>query len=89
MGGMPSMSASTSVASHSGDAKSSQTTPFVYNGSFQIGGHGSGQAQVTPTTQDTGTPGTQGGGVSPLVLAVGGAVLLLAVVLVTRAPRAR
>jgi hypothetical protein len=48
-----SASASTSVASKSGDAGAGLMTPFNYNGAFQVGGSG-GQTQNAAATNAAG-----------------------------------
>lgn len=67
-----SLSASTSVASKSGDAGAGITTPFQYNGEFVVGGSG-----TTTSKQDAGqTAGS--GSTSPLLyVAIGIAAISL------------
>lgn len=68
---IPSLSASTSVSSKSGDAQSPFDMSFQYNGAFQVGGSGS-QTQDQAASQASG----QGGNNIAMYVAIGVAALV-------------
>lgn len=77
------LSASTSVASKSGDAQSPFDAAFQYNASFQVGGSGT-QTQTQAATQDK----SSGAASSNVILYIAlGVVGLVAIAALISAPR--
>ncbi len=79
-----SASASTSIASKSGDLSAGLTLPFQYNGAFQVGGSGS-LSQSNQASQDA--SGSGPGGSNMALYIVGGAIALIGLVAIVSARR--